>query len=94
MTVNEFAAAVIAWRARYPAMSVTSWFRSPQRDAAVGGGGASAHTVRPGAADVVYSPTPGLGLGDAPDLAEATRFATNLGLRLKRRPDHDHLEPM
>lgn len=93
MTIDEFAAAVAAWRARYPAMSVTSWFRSPQRDAAVGGGGASKHVVRPGAVDVVYSPTPGGGLGDAPDLGEAGRFATRLGLALKRRTDHDHLEP-
>lgn len=93
MTVNEFTAAITAWRARYPAMSVTSWFRSPQRDAAVGGGGASKHTVRPGAVDVVYSNSPGGGLGDAPDLVEAGRFATRLGLVLKRRADHDHLEP-
>ncbi len=93
MTLTEFAHAVAGWSARYPTMSVTSWFRSPARDLAVGGGGASAHTRGPGAVDVVYTDEPGRGLGQAPDQVEATAFAARLGLRLKRRVDHDHLEP-
>ncbi len=93
MTMTEFTHAVAAWRAAYPDMSVTSWFRTGARDRAVGGGGMSPHTRRPGAVDVVYAAVPGSGLGAAPPVEEAQAFATALGLRLKRRVDHDHLEP-
>lgn len=65
--------------------SVTSWIRSPEHNAQVGGVKHSAHLYGVGA-DVTY---------DAPvPVADALASAARLDLRLIREGDHDHLQPM
>ena len=65
--------------------SVTSYIRSPERNAQVHGHKDLLHLVGL-AADVAYSPNP------TPPIAQAKRRATKLGLRLIREGSHDHLQ--
>ncbi len=86
MTPAGFASAIRAY-CSWSRGSVTSWGRSPERNAQVGGVQHSLHQVWL-AADVVYAPTP------RPPLARARKAATQLGLRLIREPSHDHLQAL
>jgi hypothetical protein len=67
--------------------SVTSWGRTTERNAAVNGHAHSLHMVWLGG-DVGYSPHP------RPPLARARKAAQQLGLRLVREDDHDHLQSL
>ena len=83
MDTIRFAAALIAYCYATRA-SVTSWGRTAQRNAAVGGHENSWHLVFL-AADVVY---------DVPVPEDKARLlAGRHGLRLVREGDHDHLQP-
>ncbi|HEV8674025.1 MAG TPA: D-Ala-D-Ala carboxypeptidase family metallohydrolase [Methylomirabilota bacterium] len=83
MTAGAFARAVRAYCAAARA-SVTSWGRTPQHNAAVGGVAQSPHLVWM-AVDVVY------------DQQEPVDFrqglAHSLGLVVLREETHDHLQP-
>ncbi len=85
MTPAAFADAVRAYCARMRG-SVTSWIRTPEHNALVGGALESAHLYQLGA-DVVYEPAP------RPDEAKGKAAAARLGLTLIREGDHDHLQP-
>ena len=84
----DFAASVIAFCA-WSRGSVTSWGRSPERNAAVGGHVHSLHLTFL-AADIGYSPNP------TPKLSQARKRASQLGMRLVREtnPTHDHLQAL
>ena len=84
----DFAVSLLAYCAATQA-SVTSWGRSPERNARVGGHVNSLHQVWL-AADVGYSPNP------TPPLAKARKRASQLGMRLVREtnPTHDHLQAL
>jgi len=84
MTPLEFAEALMAYCA-WSRGSVTSWGRSPERNAQVGGHPYSLHQIWLGA-DVGYHPNP----KPAEDVAR--RMASRLGIRLVREGDHDHLQ--
>ncbi len=86
MTVEEFAGAMLSYVCRYRG-SVTSWIRSPERNGDVGGVKYSYHLLGL-AADVVYEPNP------KPLLADARRTAAQVGLKVIRESDHDHLQPL
>jgi len=86
MTPLDFAAVLMAYCTSTRA-SVTSWGRSPERNASVGGHTHSYHQVWLGG-DVGYAPNP------TPPLATARKRASQLGLRLVREGDHDHLQPL
>ena len=82
--VANFAVAVAHYRDLTNA-SVTSWGRSHERNARVGGAPRSLHLVDL-AVDVVY---------DRPlALDTARELAAPLGLHVRREADHDHLEPL
>lgn len=83
MDVTEFADAVVRYCQRVRG-SVTSWIRTPARNAMVGGVRRSAHLYALGA-DVVP---------EAPLSAdERRRVGAALGLRVIVEGDHDHLQP-
>ena len=84
MTPSEFADALRGYCAATRG-SVTSWGRSPERNEQVGGHVRSKHMVWL-AGDVGYSPNP------RPSLAAARHAAKQLGLKLLRESDHDHLQ--
>ena len=86
MTPIDFAVSLMAYCA-WSRGSVTSWGRSPERNARVGGHVNSLHQVWL-AADVGYSPNP------TPPLAKARKRASQLGMRLLRESDHDHLQAL
>ena len=86
MTPTEFADAIRAY-CSWSRASISSWGRSPERNAQVGGNVESRHLIWL-AADVVYAPNP------LPELAVATRMAKKLGITLIREPSHDHLQAM
>lgn len=81
--VRQFAAGVYSYCLAYSA-SVTSWCRTPARNARVGGVLNSPHLLGLGA-DVVYD-------GSAPG-EEADAYLGVHGLRRIREGDHDHLQP-
>jgi hypothetical protein len=84
MTPLEFAAALMAYCYATDG-SVTSWGRTRQHNAFVGGHVNSWHLVFMGA-DVVYDlPVP---------WARAKLLAGRFGLRVVREEDHDHLQPL
>ena len=85
MTPLEFAERMMAYCA-WSRGSVTSWGRSPERNATVGGHPHSYHQVWLGM-DVGYAPNP------KPPLAAARRRAQQLKLKLVREGDHDHFQP-
>jgi hypothetical protein len=84
MTVGEFAEAVRAYCLIHGG-SVTSWGRTTEHNAKVGGVPGSAHRFFLGL-DVVY---------DAPAPHDHTRDsdAARLGLLVIHEGDHDHLQP-
>ena len=82
----DFAASVIAFCA-WSRGSVTSWGRSPERNAAVQGHANSKHLSWIGC-DVGYSPNP------TPRLLQARKRAAQLGMKLIRETDHDHLQAL
>jgi hypothetical protein len=84
MSYSEFCAAIAQYCALTGA-SVTSWWRTPARNVAVGGVTHSAHLVGL-AVDVVYDA--------APSQAEREQWARRLGLRIIAEGDHDHLQPI
>ena len=84
MTPDGFAAALMAFCA-WSRGSVSSWGRSAERNAEVGGHTHSYHLIWL-AADVVYAPNP------RPAQAAARRRAAQLGIKLIREGDHDHLQ--
>ena len=84
MTPIDFASCLIAYCA-WSRGSVTSWGRSSERNATVGGHKDSYHQTWL-AADVGYHPNP------KPPLAQARKRASQLGLKLIREGDHDHLQ--
>ena len=86
MTPSEFTERVNAYCAWSRGTQTSGW-RSPERNAQVGGHSHSYHMVGL-AADVVYGPNP------TPPKAQATRRARQLGLRLVREGSHDHLQPL
>ena len=86
MTPTEFADQLRAY-CSWSRGSVTSWGRSPERNAEVGGHTDSSHLLWLGA-DVGYRPNP------TPPAAQAKRRANRLGLRLVREGDHDHLQAL
>jgi hypothetical protein len=81
--VAQFAVAVAGYATRFPC-SATSWGRTPEHNARVGGVKHSAHLSWVGC-DVIYPITP--------PVADAVAHARSLGLRLIREGDHDHLQP-
>lgn len=84
MTVAEFAEAISDYCFALKG-SITSWGRTPKRNAAVGGVPNSYH-LRFLGADVVY---------DAPITKDhATARARKLGLKVVRESDHDHIQPL
>jgi hypothetical protein len=64
--------------------SITSWWRTPLRNAAVGGTANSKH-LRGLAVDVVWD-------GPLPDLGELRARCLSFGVRVLREATHDHLE--
>ena len=84
MTPEEFFSALRAYRAYFHA-SVTSFGRTKQRNADVGGVTYSAHLFDL-AADVVYDREPGA--------EERRAIGRGLGLIVVIEDDHDHLEPL
>ena len=86
MTPLEFASAMLAYCA-YSRGSVPSWLRSAERNSHVGGHPQSKHVVGL-AADIGYHPNP------RPPLAQARKRASQLGLKLIREGDHDHLQSL
>lgn len=81
MTLDAFALAVASLRRAF-AGSITSWGRTPQHNAAVGGVADSQH-LNDLAVDIVW---------DAPvDLAQLTGAAHARGLVVIREGDHDHI---
>lgn len=64
--------------------SVTSWGRTPARNARVGGVPTSYH-LHFLAVDVAYDAVPGVSVRE--------RFAERCGLKLVIEGDHDHLQP-
>ena len=88
MTPIDFAVSLMAYCA-WSRGSVTSWGRSSERNAAVGGHVHSLHLTFL-AADIGYSPNP------TPKLAQARKRASQLGMRLVREtnPTHDHLQAL
>lgn len=86
MTPLQFHEALLAYLA-WSRGSHTSGWRSPERNAKVGGHDDSSHLLGLGG-DVGYSPNP------TPPLAQARRRAKRLGLRLVREGDHDHLQAL
>jgi hypothetical protein len=70
--------------------SVTSWCRSKERNALVGGHPASQH-LDGLAMDVVYDPAPAFG-ASPPSLIEVTELARAHGVRVIRERTHDHFE--
>lgn len=84
MTRAEFAEAVYSYCARTGG-SVTSWIRSEQRNAVVGGVPFSAHLAGL-AVDVVY--------GAAPTREVRETWARRFGLLVIIEDDHDHLQPI
>lgn len=83
LQVAEAVALYCAWSRG----SVTSWIRSPERNAEVGGVPTSKHLVGL-AMDVGYAPNP------KPPLTQAKARAKHLGLKLLREADHDHLQTL
>ena len=86
MTPIDFAESLLAYAA-WSRGSVTSWGRSPERNASVGGHLNSLHLSFL-AADIGYAPNP------TPPLAKARKRASQLGMRLIRESDHDHLQAL
>lgn len=86
MTIPEFCSAVFAYCHETRA-SVTSWIRSPERNALVGGLPQSLHLTG-FAMDVAYRPNP------VPPLMERRRIGRELGLYVYPEGDHDHLRPL
>lgn len=84
LTLAEFALAVIEFRRRFHG-SITSWGRTPEHNATVGGVPASFH-LDDYAVDLVYELVP--------ELAQAAHAARELGLYLIREATHDHLQPL
>ena len=85
MNIGEFAAAIAVYGLLMDA-SATSWGRTREHNAAVGGVGTSAHRFWLGV-DVVYD-------HGLPQLEGARAYAERLGLKLIREVDHDHLQPL
>jgi len=84
MDLDTFVHAVIAY-AHFTGASCTSWFRTREHNAAVGGVQFSAHQFAL-AVDTVYH--------EVPPLAQRQAVAGRLGLRLVVEGDHDHLQPL
>ena len=85
MTLTEFVQAVDRYRILTNA-SATSWFRTADRNKAVGGVERSPHLTGLGV-DVVY---------DADTEDPKTRVLTGfiLGLKVISKEDHDHIQPL
>ena len=83
MEIGAFARAMQDYCLAFSA-SVTSWIRSPDHNARVGGVPTSYH-IRGIACDVVYD---GASPGDTADAMLARR-----GLQRIREGDHDHIQP-
>jgi len=88
MTPIDFAVSLIAY-AGWSRGSVTSWGRSPERNAlpSIRGHANSLHLSFL-AADIGYHPNP------TPPLSKARKRASQLGMRLLRESDHDHLQAL
>jgi len=82
MTPIQFFDAVRAYCA-WGGCSITSYYRTPDHNAAVGGVAASRHQIWLGC-DVVYD--------DPLPLPERQRMATKLGIKVVAESDHDHLQ--
>ena len=83
MTPLDFASSLMGYCYATGA-SVTSWGRTAQRNAQVGGHENSWHLVWMGA-DVAYDVKP--------SLAKARKAASRFRLIVVRESDHDHLQP-
>ena len=86
MTTSQFHEQLLAYLA-WSRGSHTGGLRSPERNKEVGGHPHSYHMTGL-AGDVGYWPNP------TPDFLEAKKRAEQLGLRLIREDDHDHLQPL
>ncbi len=84
MTVGQFAEAVQGY-CQATGGSVTSWGRTPKRNARVGGAKASYHLLWRGL-DVVYDTIIAVGTRKA--------LAKRAGLRIITESDHDHIQPI
>lgn len=84
MYVEEFAVRIYSLCRKFNG-SVTSWVRTAKRNSLVGGHPQSEHLVGLGA-DIVWD--------DPPALAEVQVVAVDLGLKVVRENDHDHIQPL
>ncbi len=73
-------------RTRFPTMSVTSWGRSPAHNKTLPGSVPDSLHLEWCAADVVYDP------GTQPELGTLQAAARQVGIKVRREKDHDHLE--
>lgn len=80
----KFAGAVLVYCDRFRG-SVTSWYRTPLHNVAVGGVPLSPHLLGVGADVKLDAPVP---------LSARLGFAARLGLKLIDEHDHDHLQLM
>jgi hypothetical protein len=74
----------VAWLCTTYQASITSWWRSPAHNAAVGGEAGSLHLIG-GALDVVYD-------GQPPALEDVERVARSYLVKVVREGDHDHFQ--
>ena len=86
MTLPEFAIAIIQYCAATKA-SVTSWYRTAQRNREVGGKATSSHLTAM-ATDLKYDTR------QPPKIEVAQAIAKKLGLYVHRESDHDHVRPL
>lgn len=86
MTPTDFAARALFYASMMRG-SVTSWFRTPEHNAKVGGHPQSKHMQGLGM-DITYDGRPFY------DAAVRSHFANRLGLSMLDEKDHDHLQPL
>ena len=92
MTLEQFCRAVYTVGKKYGG-SVTSWGRSPQHSAAVGGSPTDPHTQWVGV-DMVYDSGPNRGDATHPQYPpKSCPLCSEQGLKVLHEKGHDHYQP-